>query len=305
MTWRLNFFLLALLVLLGGPYYWYLIDNSHREAPPRHIDIAELRQLANSQAGAKPDAVEVACSGFRRVPGNLLVAGSGIKRKLICYQAFRLPVSGGKTIMIDSGITAQDAVALGAEEHFPPIQEQIDQALSTAGIILATHEHPDHLGALVAHGGSALMQAALLNPAQLPPARLAAKLPWPIDVPPQARLPADRIVAVAPGVVVIPAGNSHSPGSQLIYAQLADGREFLFAGDIASFAQNWIEQRARSRLVQQWLVHEDRSEVFAWLDQLRRLKAQAPGLVIVPGHDYEWLINPENRSGLRVGFSGS
>ena len=54
--------------------------------------------------------------------------------------------------------------------------------------------------------------------------------------------------AVAPGVVVIPAP-SHTLGSQMVFVKLADGREFLFAGDIATMASSWRELRARSRLI--------------------------------------------------------
>ena len=36
----------------------------------------------------------------------------------------------------------------------------IQLATAKAGLILVTHEHPDHLGALAAHGGAALAQAA-------------------------------------------------------------------------------------------------------------------------------------------------
>lgn len=303
MTKRLNLILLVLFALFAGPYYWYLIDNSHDAAPAHRLDIAELRQMARSQTGQMPIAVEVECSGFRRVPGNLMVAGSGIKRKLVCYQAFRLPVPGGKSIMIDSGITARDAAALGAEKHFPGIQDKIGAELAKAGIVLATHEHPDHMGALVAQGGPALMQAAMLNPAQLPPAQSASTLAWPSGVAPAARLPAGRMVAVAPGVVVIPASGSHTAGSQIIFVMLADGREYLFAGDLSSFAQNWREQRGRSRLVQRLFVPENRAQVFSWLEIIAGLKSQTPALVIVPGHDYEWLIDPTNKTGVRIGFS--
>lgn len=303
MTKRLNLVLLTFGLLFGVPYYWFLIDNSHAAAPSHRLDIASLRTLARSQAGPLPEAIEVECTGFRRVPGNLMVAGSGIKRKLICYQAFRLPVPGGKAIMIDSGITAADAAMIGAEEHFLPLQAKVDRELAKAGIVLATHEHPDHLGALAALGGPALHKAAMLNPAQIANANQTGKLRWNSNTPPAARLPGNVMVAVAPGVVVIPAPNSHTPGSQLIFVMLADGREFLFTGDLSSFAQNWQENRGRSRLLQQFVVPENRAEVFAWLDAIRDLKAQSPGLMIVPGHDFEWLINPENKSGLRIGFS--
>lgn len=109
-----------------------------------------------------------------------------------------------------------------------------------------THEHPDHEGALVAQGGPPLLQAARLNAGQVP------RRCWPQSSWRPAERPggADRwnwSAGRRPRRVVIPAP-SHTPGSQMIYVRLANGQEFLF-GDIATFAQSWLETRARSRLV--------------------------------------------------------
>jgi len=89
----------------------------------------------------------------------------------------------------------------------------------------------------------------------------------------------------------------------MIYVRLADGREVLFAGDIATMAASWQELRARSRLIGDYLAPEDRREVYAWLRTIRALKAEAPGLLIVPGHDFEWLIHDKAAKAIvRVGF---
>lgn len=299
MTHRLNLILLALALAIGLPYYWFLLDNSGQSLAAKPVTIAQLRQLAGSIPGEAPSAVEMERTAFRRIPGNLMVAGSGMKRKLVGYMGFRLPVRGGKPVMIESGITPAIAAAQNAESFNLSAQARIDREMDGAGLILVTHEHPDHLGALAAHGGAALRQAAWLNPRQL-----AAKLPWNGAQPP-ARLNGTMPQAVAPGIVVIPAPDSHTPGSQLIYVRLANGREFLFAGDVSSFAQNWTELRGRSRLVETWYAPQNRAEVFAWLKTIRALKAQAPGLLVVPGHDWEWLANPENHTGIGNGFPGA
>ena len=302
MTRRLNLILLLLIVAIGAPYYWFLLDNSGATLPAKSISIAQLRQLAAAIPGEAPYAVEVERPAFRRIPGNLMVAGSGIKRKLVGYMAFRLLVRGGRPVMIESGITPIVAAAAAAEQFNLSAQARVEHQLDLAGMILVTHEHPDHLGALAAHGGAALLQATWLNPRQLPPAPLAAKLAWhgPMPLP---RLNGAAPQAVAPGIVVIPAPNSHTPGSQMIFVRLADGHEVLFAGDNSSFAQNWQQLRGRSRLVETWFAPENRAEVFAWLKTIRALKGQAPGLLVVPGHDWEWLADPANHTGVRIGFS--
>ncbi|HMT46458.1 MAG: hypothetical protein RL702_1202 [Pseudomonadota bacterium] len=302
MTRRLNWFLLVLALLVGLPFYWLLIDNRPGDAPVKPVSIAQLRQLASSIPGTAPSDVEMELVGWRRLPGDLFVAGSGIKRKLVGVVAWRLPVEGGKPVVIDSGLTRADAKAMEMEVYLPHVQDRIARALGEAGLVLVTHEHPDHEGALVAQGGPPLLQAARLNAGQVPPALLAAELAWPAGPAPAARIAGTGPQAVAPGVVVIPAP-SHTPGSQMIYVRLANGREFLFAGDIATFAQSWLETRARSRLVGDHLAREDRREVFSWLRTITALKRQAPGLVVLPGHDPEWVTGPDQRAPVRSGFS--
>lgn len=301
MTRRLNWFLLALVLLIGVPWYWLMIDNRPGDAAPKPVTVAQLRALAASMPGPAPAEVEMELVGWRRLPGNLFVAGSGVKRKLVSILAWRLPVPGGKPIVIDSGLTAADAQAMGMEAYFAPAQARVERALGEAGLVLVTHEHPDHQGALVALGGPPLLQTARLNPGQTRNAPLAAKLAWPAGAAPAARIAPGAPQAVAPGVVVIPAP-SHTPGSQMIYVRLANGRELLFAGDIATFGQSWEETRARSRLVGEYLAPENRAEVFAWLRTIRALKDAAPGLVILPGHDFEWIADPDRKVPVKSGF---
>jgi hypothetical protein len=88
----------------------------------------------------------------------------------------------------------------------------------------------------------------------------------------------------------------------MIFVRLANGREYLFAGDIATMDASWRELRARSRLVGDWLAPEQRGEVYAWLKTIRALKAQAPGMVVVPGHDFEAVIDPMAKNGIVRGF---
>ena len=284
---KLNLTLLALILLIGLPYYWLLLDNRPGNAAPKPVTIAQLRSLAGTVPGQAPAAIELELVGYRHLPRNLFAAGHGMKRALIGVMAWRLPVAGGKAVMIDSGLDAIDAKAMGMKEYWPARQHKVDLALAEAGLVIATHEHPDHLGALIRRGGAPLLRAALLNAAQLPPAPLAAQLVWQGDRP-MARLQSAAPQAVAPGVVVIPAP-SHTPGSQMIFVRLADGREALFAGDIATLAASWQDLRARSRLVGDYLAPENRAEVYAWLKTIRALKEQAPDLLVIPGHDFEWI----------------
>lgn len=302
MTKRLNLFLAIAVLLLGVPYYWFLLDNRAGDAKPKPITMAQLRQAAAALPGAAPDRVEVEQVAFRRLPGNLFAAGSGMKRRLIGVMVWRLPVAGKGPIMIDSGLDQAASEQMGMEQFKPDAWKRVVTALGQASLILITHEHPDHLGGVVMLGQRELLGRVAFNPQQLPGNRWTDLLTWPPPPLPEPTLTGLAIRPVAPGVVVIPAP-SHTPGSQMVFVRLADGREFLFTGDIATLAQSWQEQRARSRLIGDWLAPEDRGEVFAWLRTIRALKAAAPGLVVLPGHDFEWIVDPQNKTGVQVGFS--
>ena len=163
MTKRLNWILLAMVLVVGLPYYWLLVDNRPGDVQAKPIQIEQLRQLAASIPGPAPASLEVEIVASRRLPGNLFVAGSGMKRKLVAVMAWRRLVPGGKPVVIDSGISAATAQEMGMEAFIPEAQARVDAAMREAGLILITHEHADHLGALVALGGSPLTSAARLN----------------------------------------------------------------------------------------------------------------------------------------------
>ncbi len=301
MTRRFNLIIVLLVLLVGLPFYWLLIDNRPGDSAAKSLHIGDLRMLAASLPGPSPSAVEGELIAFRRLPGNLFAAGSGFKRQLIGVMAFRLPVPGGKPVVIDSGLSAVAAEEMGMEKFYPDAQARVNAALRGAGTIVLTHEHIDHLGGVVALGDAAVLGKVRFNRDQLPGNRWTDMLRWPQGPLPNPSIVGPAPVAVAPGVVVIPAP-SHTPGSQMVYARLADGREYLFAGDIATMAQSWRELRARSRLIGDWLAPEDRGEVFAWLRTIRALKAEAPRLEVVAGHDFEWIDHREGRRGIREGI---
>ena len=294
--------LLVLTAIVGLPYYWLLIDNRPGDNPGPVIRIADLRRLAETIPGPNPESVAIQQVGWRRVPGTLFVAGGGLKRNLLSIQAGLISGPWGD-IVVDGGFGPQDAEAFGLEAFQPHHQARVDAALRRARLIVFTHEHVDHMGGLLRlNDWARVLPHALITPEQTPSGTVARVLPWPKGA--GAAIQPFRyrgMKAIAPGVVLIRTPG-HTPGSQMVYTRLANGREVLFAGDTATMARNWQQLRARSRLVGNLIVHEDRTAVFGWLKAIRRLHRAAPAMTIVPGHDYEALTYDTASSGLVFEF---
>lgn len=302
-THRLNALMLILLLLVGVPFYWLLIDNDTAESAPKHIDIAELRQLAGSIPGHAPSEVEVEPVAWRNVPQTLFAAGSGFRFVKIYALAFRLPVEGGKAIVIDSGFGTPGAEAIPYSTYDLGAQDRVNAALREAGTILLTHEHLDSMGGITALAARGRLPESLhLTPGQASPDGVPGAARWPVGLEPVPDLDGKAPRAVAPGVVVIPAPDSHTPGSQMIYVRLKDGREFLFTGGIASLAVNWQQMRRRSRLLSEHIAPSNRREVSGWLQAIRALKREVPGLIVVPAHDLGPLLRARAAAAARIGF---
>lgn len=234
MTHRLNLFLLALLLLVALPAWWWLLDNPLKDVAAKPLTVASLRQLAGSVPGRAPVSVEMEVLALREEPATLTAAGSGLRSRKLSAIGHVLPVTGQGPLVIQPGVdpvAGQPADAVHAKAV-----ARLKARASEASLILTTRGQDG-----AAQGG---------------------------------------VRAVAPGVVVIPAA-----GGRMIFVRLADGREVLFAGGIAPQTASWLHLRAASRWRSQNQPPEMRREVHAWLRTLGNWRAEAPGLVILPGED--------------------
>ncbi|WP_395395231.1 hypothetical protein WBP07_07620 [Novosphingobium sp. BL-8A] len=269
MTPRLNAFLLAVLMLVGLPLYWFQFDSSAPEARAKPLNIDELRNLANSDKGQHPTEVRHELVGMRMSLHNQLAAGTGLRPIRVGVRAFELLIPRSRPIVIDAGTTAKIASDNGVTDFDAFAQQRIDHEVSEAGLRLRLLDHPVHRG----------------NPEVRSPN--AQPLPDLGDGAPRA---------VAPGVVVIP-----QPGlpeeARMVFVQLADGREFLFTGDVAQVTESWQSIRPGARTLADIGHPEKRTAIASWLMAINALHHAAPKMVIVPGHD------PAAPQGIPWGFA--
>lgn len=302
LKWTLGI-LAVLIVAIGAGYWWLIVEGS----PPSNlaaetIDIAQVRALAGEFQGPKATEVRVETIASMSFPETAVVAGEGWDALPMGVFSYQL-VFPDQTMIIDTAFDDAGAATLSATFHADAHLRMVN-AMMQATQIAITHEHPDHIGGILTFPGKLFLRGRLqLTREQVATAGRYAGF----TAPPGILASADPLEyedyrAIAPGVVPIKA-QGHSPGSQMIYVQRADGREFLFTGDIGWSLRNIEELRPRARLVSQFMLGEDRDAVFAQLAGIRDLRAAEPDIVIVPGHDLA-LVDSYKSDGLMVdGFS--
>lgn len=278
--------LAVLIVVGGGAYYWLIADGEPpADLPSYEIDIAGLRALADEMPGAKPTEVRVEKVASFAFPATASIGGDGWNMQPMYVASYQL-VFPATTIVVDSALPAERAAGMGATVD-DDTYARMDLALSGASQIVLTHEHLDHIGGIAAHPSPDVLRPLLrLTSEQVAdPTRYGA---FAVPAPPLFEgyepFAYDGAVAIAPGVVLRKAPG-HSPGSQMVFVELADGRELLFIGDIGWTLRNIETGKSRPRLMSDILLGEDRNAVFAQLAALHALREAEPAIAIVPGHE--------------------
>ena len=270
-----------LILAFVGAVYWLFYNTGPAPDAPYRLDMAAVRAEAVRLPGALPDHIEVDTVSHDEVHRIAMVAGTDWEPIDLIRTSYRV-VHAERSVIIDTAYDEALAREVEADRFDRDARAHVLEGLDRADLILVTHEHGDHEGGVL----TSPRLAQLLPKLRLTREQVGspAALPWPTGVPRPHPLDYRTIHAVAPGVVLIKAPG-HTPGSQMIYVRQANGREFLFMGDVASMLDNVRLGQQRSRYVTGLVSGGDRPAVAAELRAVKAVSRANPDLILVPGHD--------------------
>jgi glyoxylase-like metal-dependent hydrolase (beta-lactamase superfamily II) len=282
---------LLVLIIISIPAYWWLAIESHAPSSAHYsIDMTAVHRLADAGVGDLPMSIRVETIGNLLAPETFVIAGGGWRNLDMPVSAYEI-VYQDHAVILDTAFNADVAKQMGANVFDDAAYARLCAALTAAQLIVVTHEHPDHVGGLLAQPNlKDLLGKARLTQAQVAELKKAIREAQMSKISVSASvfdgyqgIDDEPYHTIAPGVVLIKAPG-HTPGSQMVYVKRADGREILFLGDVAWQMRNIEEVRERARLVT-WLTREDREAVMGEFVELHRLQAAEPSLNMMPGHD--------------------
>lgn len=278
------------LVVLGFVATRYMLG---REAVPETsdyvLDLAEIRRLASSLPGERPLRVNHEQVAEASLPRGAIFAGESIRTPHpMTHGAYQVVYPDGY-VLIDSAFDEAGLQEMNPDAPFEAAGwAALQRAIAGARKIAITHEHADHISGVARSaaietlpGRLELTREQLANTEQLAQAKFPDSLTQSLTP-----LVYEKYHALTPGVVLIKAAG-HTPGSQMVFVQLADGREYLFLGDVAWHMDQIRELWYRPRLVTDVFIGEDRDAVMAQFRTLHDLDASDEPVALIASHDVD------------------
>ena len=288
---------IAAVLLVAGFGLWRWLDASEPvpEQTSYRIDLDALHELAGSLPGPKPRAIRSVLVADAALPRGVIFAGEPFEPQHNVHQVFQLVYDGGFGL-IDTAFPPEafervGAFGDGSGRYHADGWEQVRPRAR------GRRFHRGDARALRPSGGCGRAAGRAREPAppQRAPARERAgarrgrasrRAPRSALAP----LPEVEAQAIAPGVVLL-AAPGHTPGSQIVYVERADGRTALFLGDVAWHSDQIRELRYRPRHVT-LVLGENRAQVLGEFRALHELGLARPDVVQVVSHD------PDQRAAL-------
>jgi glyoxylase-like metal-dependent hydrolase (beta-lactamase superfamily II) len=282
--------LLPALLVLGTAGALVLLDPAHAQnAAAWTASLSEVRATAALIPGRRPLRINMLKFAESRRTKNFSIKGAPADPSVQARTAFQIVFADG-TMMVDAGMDQQVHRFFGRgveEPYFPDAARQVERAAGEARLIVVTHEHGDHVAGVIRSPiADDLARKTILTRTQVQTLMTAPQMPEIKLTEQMARrfvvVDYDRYFPVAPGVALI-RSPGHTPGSQMVFAALESGREYLLIGDAAWHMDGVRLVRGKDA---PWIT-EDQAAVgdqLRWLNELSRAERS---LVIVASHDDE------------------
>jgi glyoxylase-like metal-dependent hydrolase (beta-lactamase superfamily II) len=293
--------LAAMLLAAGLVYFGDEPVRAQNDVSSWRANLADIRATAALTPGRRPLRLNILKFAESRRTKNFSVKGAPADPSVQARTAFQLMYADGH-VMVDAGMDQQVHRFFGRgveEPYYNEAAGQVERAVTTAKLIVVTHEHGDHVAGVIRTPRARELAAktiltksqvqALLTAPQMPEIALTAEMAARYLV-----VDYDRYWPLSAGVVLVKAPG-HTPGSQMVYIVLESGREYLLIGDTAWHMDGVRQVKGKDA---PWIT-EDQTALISQLEWLNGLSRTEPRLVIVASHDDE-----EHKDLIRKGILG-
>ena len=250
--------------------------------------LPRIRAAAKSVPGPRPRELRYIGVAETRLPLSFAVAGADTQKVSGDFPAFQIRFAD-RWIMVDAALDSSAMIQTygpAAADGFSRARyDSLQLALRDADLVVLTHEHVDHANGV--QRGAYFRQVAaktLLSSAQhhslvSQPARAISQMS-PDSASVFRVVEYDLLHSLAPGVVLVRAPG-HTPGSQFVYVQFADGREVLLVGDLV---WNMLGLTANTQKPQPMSddLKEDHVAIQREMDWVRSIMTS---IAVAPSHD--------------------